>query len=378
MSHSKPPLIFHVLHRLSIGGLENGVINLINHMPEDRYRHAIVAMTEITDFSERLTKKNIGLYALNKKAGKDLAVYWRFYQLIKQYRPAIVHTRNLGTIDMQIPAFLAGVAGRVHSEHGWDASDPCGQNKKNQWIRRIAKPFIHYHIGLSTELVDYQIQHIGVAENKIKRIYNGVDSTLFKASKPINTLPLKKSLIFATVGRMTGVKDQVTLTQAFIQLCLNNPQHIDKLGLVLVGEGDLKQSCEDLLKQANLMDHVWLAGARTDIADILKQVQVFVLPSTAEGISNTILEAMASSLPVIATEVGGNSELVKDKITGFMVPPSAPEKMAKAMQAYIDQPELIKTQGVGARQRIENNFSMALMVENYSQVYQQVFNASES
>ncbi len=372
--NTEKPLILHVLYRLSIGGLENGVINLINHMPDSEYRHGIVAIDKITDFSNRLTKKNVGLYALNKKPGKDLGYYKRFYQLLKEKKPAIVHTRNLGAIDLQIAAAMLKIQGRVHSEHGWDTSDPCGQNKKNRFIRRAIRPFIHHHIGLSHELVDYQIQQIGVKENRISRIYNGVDMTKFKAIDDKIDIPLNKKIIFATVGRMSGVKDQVTLTKAFIQLCQNYPQQQADFGLVLVGDGDLKSVCEDLLKQAHLLDSAWLAGARSDIPQILNKIDVFILPSTAEGISNTILEAMASSRPVIATDVGGNSELVEDQKTGFIVAPNNPQKMAQKMAIYIENTDLIKKQGDAGRQRIEQHFSLQKMVDAYLAVYNHLLN----
>ncbi len=366
----QPPLIFHVMHRLAVGGLENGTVNLINHIPSDAYRHAVVAIADITPFSKRIKKPNVGLYELNKKPGKDIVVYRNFYQLVKQHSPAIVHTRGLGAIDMQIPAALARVTGRVHSEHGWDATDPHGENKKNQRIRRILSPFIHHQIGLSKELVEYQIQKVGVKPHKISRIYNGVDHTLFKADEITHSLPFKKELVFGTVGRMSEVKNQVTLTEAFIQLCQNNPQA--SLGLVIVGDGELKPLCEKLLNEANLQNSVWLAGNRSDVPNILKQIQVFVLPSISEGISNTILEAMASSLPVIATDVGGNAELVEDNKTGFIVESRNADLMAKTMQRYLDHPELIQQQGEAGRKRIEDHFSLASMVQHYMAVYDQL------
>ena len=98
-------------------------------------------------------------------------------------------------------------------------------------------------------------------------------------------------------------------------------------------------------------------------------MDVFVLPSLAEGISNTILEAMATGLPVIATDVGGNSELVIEGETGTLVPVNEREKMSSAMKYYLDQPERIEQQGRAARTRIENSFSLEHMVERYQNVY---------
>ncbi len=116
------PLIAHVLYRFDVGGLENGVVNLINRIPGDRYRHAIVALSESTDFTKRLHRE-IPVYALHKREGKDLGLHWRFYRLFRRLKPDIVHTRNLNALEAQLPAWLAGVEGRVHGEHGWDVHD---------------------------------------------------------------------------------------------------------------------------------------------------------------------------------------------------------------------------------------------------------------
>ena len=95
---NKTPLIVHVLHRFDVGGLENGVVNLINRIPADRYRHAIIAMTEYTDFAKRLSNPNVTLHAINKREGKDLGSYLRLWRLLRQLRPEIVHSRNLSAI----------------------------------------------------------------------------------------------------------------------------------------------------------------------------------------------------------------------------------------------------------------------------------------
>ncbi len=94
---SSVPLVVHVVYRLGIGGLENGVVNLINHMPPERYRHAIVCATDYGDFAKRISRQGVAVYALNKQPGNDLRAQYRFWKLLRQLNPAIVHTRNIGT-----------------------------------------------------------------------------------------------------------------------------------------------------------------------------------------------------------------------------------------------------------------------------------------
>ncbi len=130
MNQHRPPLVVHVIHSLSVGGLENGLVNLINHMSAQRFRHAIVCLTGYDDFALRIKRDDVSLFALDKRPGKDLDLYRRCWRVFRELRPDIVHTRNLATLEMQIPARLAGVSARVHGEHGRGAEDPDGLNRK--------------------------------------------------------------------------------------------------------------------------------------------------------------------------------------------------------------------------------------------------------
>src|SRR5688572_1793372 len=114
------PLIAHVVYRFDVGGLENGVLNLINHMPVESYRHAVISLTDITDFQSRIERDNVELIALNKRPGHGMKVFPRVWSLFRRMRPSIVHTRNLAALEMAIPAWTAGVPIRVHGEHGRD------------------------------------------------------------------------------------------------------------------------------------------------------------------------------------------------------------------------------------------------------------------
>src|SRR3972149_3266439 len=115
-----PPLVAHVIHRLAVGGLENGLINLINHMPDGRYRHVIICLADTTDYSKRIWGKDVPVIALHQRQGHDFAVHWRLLKLLLRLRRAIVHTRNLAALEFQTIATLAAVRGRVHGEHGRD------------------------------------------------------------------------------------------------------------------------------------------------------------------------------------------------------------------------------------------------------------------
>jgi hypothetical protein len=106
----RPALVVHIIHRLGTGGLENGLVNLINHMPSNRYRHAIVSLTEITDFQDRMRDRDVPIFSLHKRSGQDFSMYSRLFRLLRSLRPDIVHTRNLGTLEACCRQPLPGLA----------------------------------------------------------------------------------------------------------------------------------------------------------------------------------------------------------------------------------------------------------------------------
>ena len=373
MSHP-PPLIAHVIHHLHIGGLENGLINLINRIPRDRYRHAIVCMDDYSDFRERLQRDDVELFALHKKPGRDPATKWRLYRLLRQLKPDILHSRNLSGLDALLPAMLAGVKHRVHGEHGRDIDDLDGSNRKLQWLRRLHRPLVEHYIPLSRDLERYLVEKIGVSTERITQIYNGVDTERFRPARDGKTaLPEgfrgDDTVVIGTVGRFQPVKDQMNLAKAFIRMLNNTPSLAARVRLVMIGDGPLHTTVLETLKQAGYEALVWAPGPRNDVNALLPAMDLFVLPSLAEGISNTVLEAMACGLPVVATAVGGNPELVANGVTGYLVPPANTESLADALEQYLVDPQRLATEGIASRKRAEELFSIDAMIENYLSVY---------
>ena len=369
------PLIAHVLFRLSTGGLENGLVNLINKLPNDKYRHAVICMTDYTDFRNRINNDTVQVYCLNKKPGQDLAVYVRLWRLLRHIKPDVLHTRNLSALEAQLPGLLAGVKCRIHGEHGRDIDDVDGTNWRYVMLRRLFRPLVQRYMPMSKDLEDWLIKQIKVPITKISQVYNGVDINRFNENdaKPLSLLPIEfrdpKLLLIGTVGRLDPVKDQLTLVQSFIHLVKTQPELSHKVRLVIVGSGVLMSSLQILTQDADIEHLVWFAGERHDVADIMQTLDLFVLPSINEGISNTILEAMASALPVIATKVGGNPELVIDGQTGYLVLKQDPIAMAAAFKRYLLQPELLKLHGQAGRSRVISTFSLNRMMTDYMAIY---------
>ena len=376
------PLIVHVVHSLAVGGLENGIVNLINHLPRARYRHAVVCITGYTDFRSRISIPDVEVFALHKRPGKDFPVYFRLWKLFRKLRPDIVHTRNLSTLEAQLPAFLAGVPHRVHGEHGRDLDDVDGTRRKYQLLRRLFRPLVHRYVALSGDLERYLRYRVGVPQDRIDRLCNGVDTMRFLSDRVRSREHLgisnlgRESIVVGTVGRMDPVKDQMTLVRAFVHLVRCAGDRGRDLRLMMIGDGALRLTAAQALQEAGLSDRAWLPGERSDVPDLFRAMDVFVLPSLAEGISNTILEAMASGLPVVATDVGGNSELVEAGRTGFLVPRADPEAMADAIRIYVDDPELRRDHGARGRERCEREFSIGTMVKRYAALYDSLLAAT--
>jgi sugar transferase (PEP-CTERM/EpsH1 system associated) len=369
------PLIMHILHRFDTGGLENGVVNLINHLPQSAYRHMVVALTEVTEFRRRLWRDDVTCVALCKPQGHGFTVYPQVWRLLRAQRPAIVHTRNLAALEMQVPAWLARVPVRIHGEHGRDISDLDGTSRHHQRLRRFYAPFIGRYVALSQDLAGYLSGPVGISAARIDQIYNGVDTARFAPAAagptPIAGCPFTAPAhwLVGTVGRMQTVKNQTLLVRAFARALAFEPALRDRARLVLVGDGPLRAQVQAMLGESGLADLAWLPGERDDVADVMRGLNCFVLPSLAEGISNTILEAMATGLPVIATDVGGNAELVEHRRTGCIVPSSDEEAMAHALVRMYKDPQGSAAMALAARAEVLRRFSLASMVAAYQDLY---------
>jgi sugar transferase (PEP-CTERM/EpsH1 system associated) len=374
-----PPLIAHVVHRFDTGGLENGMVNLLNNLPEDRYGHAVVCLDGYTDYAQRVRRPDVRFFALGKKPGKDLGIYRRLRRVLRELRPAIVHTRNLSALEGQFVAASAGVPGRIHGEHGRDVFDLRGENVKYNLLRAAAKPLVHRYIAVSRDLAQWLHTTVGVPPARIAQIYNGVDTGRFvprtdgaRRFGP-EGFAGPSHFVIGTVGRMAEVKDHASLIEAFRLLLERRPALKEKLRLAVIGDGPTHGHCRQLVADNGLAELAWLPGERDDIPELMRGFDVFVLPSLGEGISNTILEAMACGLPVVATRVGGNPELVDSGVTGLLVPPGAPEALAETLGALVaDRKQFFRAYGAAGRRKVEKSFSIEAMVRTYLEVYDRV------
>ena len=362
--------IVHILHSFGTGGLEKGIATLVrNASPE--FEHVILCAAT-SGKSERLLPSNTEVVELHKLPGNSLVFLLRLSRVLKSLRPDIVHTRNWGGMDGIIAARMAGVRSILHGEHGWEVLDPNGRNPKRVLARTILSRVVREYTCVSKQIRLWLEKTIGVKKS-VTQIYNGVDTEFYSPNgsrkRTRARLDISPStFVIGTVGRLDPIKDHPTLLRAFEDI----QKRISNAVLLIVGDGPERKRLEALAGKG-----VFFLGNRSDVPELLKALDVFVLPSQNEGISNTILEAMATALPVVATNVGGNPELV-DESTGFLVEPGDFQSMASALVRYLENPDLRTRHGRAGREKVIREFIIEKMVRSYEEVYERVSRAARS
>ncbi|TVQ69247.1 MAG: glycosyltransferase, partial [Chromatiaceae bacterium] len=276
-----------------------------------------------------------------------------------------------------------------------------GSRLKTQRLRRLVRPLVGQYIALSRHQLGYLTDQIGVPASRLNHVCNGVDTGRFRPAGmgessissgaggaiegrgvglrgqgPLPRVPREAlpegvapegATVIGAVMRMQAVKAPEVLVEAFIALC-QRPGH-EGARLVMIGDGPKLEALRERLGEAGVLDRTWLPGARDDVPDLMRAMDLFVVPSLAEGICNTILEAMATGLPVTATHVGGNPDLVEEGHTGRLIPAGNVGALADALAEYLASPETAVAHGANARARAEASFSMDAMVRGYLDVY---------
>jgi sugar transferase (PEP-CTERM/EpsH1 system associated) len=362
-TRQRKKLIAHVVFSFGTGGLEKGIATIINHS-SSQFEHLVICLS-CSGESARLLPAEVKVIELNKPSGNSISFIFKLANRLREIKPDIVHTRNWAGVDAILAAKLAGIRNIIHGEHGWDLDDPYGLNKKRIYFRRFISLFTKRNICVSMEMKRW-LNEVVKVRSKVTQIYNGVDSDMFCPSQDISlSAPLteKDFFVIGIVARLDPIKDHSCLFSAFKKLRQSNKNS----KLLVVGDGPEKNR----LKTA-AVEGITFLGNRSDTPSLLRSFDVFVLPSINEGISNTILEAMASGVPVIASNVGGNGELVLDGITGQLFSAGDIDELTKALKVYAQNSELRQQHGKAGRQRIVDDFTIKQMVTKYEEVYTRV------
>jgi sugar transferase (PEP-CTERM/EpsH1 system associated) len=361
--------IMHVLHRMGAGGTELALRRVVAGLDPERFEHIICTVAPIP--KEEFTG-DVRLVSLQRTGTKTGSLVADLSRLFRSERPDIVHSRNWGAIEGVLAGKLARVPRVIHSEHGRDIHTMHGDPWRRRVFRRFCYSLADEVFAVSRELREHYAKQVGISPARLNVIPNGVDVDRFRPN-PSSRHSLRQQIgaasneiVVGTVGRLDPVKDHATLLQAAGQLIAGGMP----LRVVIVGDGPERERLLAAIESnPSLRNRVTLAGESANPEAWLNSFDVFVLPSLSEGMSNTILEAMATELPSVVTSVGANPDLVEDGKTGFLINPRNAGSLSDRIHKLVEDRDLRVTLGKQARRKVEAEFSLQRMLENYSRLY---------
>lgn len=366
--------VMHVLRSLIVAGMEHGVVKLVNGMDRARFEPSILCLVDASEAGRSLLREDVPVFELgDRPQGINVRLIRRLARTLREEGIDVVHSHNWGTfLYANLAARLAGRPVLVHGEHGRDTRDhESGWKRDLVW--NVLKGSVGRFVAVSENIAQDMAVMMKVPREKIVWIPNGVDTTLFRTDLPRESI--RRSLGFGperriagTVGWLREVKDHETLIRAFFRVKESVPESV----LMIIGKSPDASRIGRLRRMAaerGLEDTVLFLGERTDIPELLSAMDVYVNSSVYEGMSNTILEAMACGKPVVATRVGGNPMIVEDGTTGILVPPRDEASLADAVLAVFNDAGRAAGMGEAGRRRVESRHSMTRMIDMNQDLY---------
>jgi sugar transferase (PEP-CTERM/EpsH1 system associated) len=347
--------VIHVTPQLDMGGMEKLLVEFARHTNRERFELVFVCLSGRGALADAIEACGWPVVALDEPPGLRVGRVVRLARLFRRLKADVVHTHNTNPLLYAVPAaHLAGVPVTVHTRHGHGRQ--ASRRRALAW--RMVASMTGQVVCVSRDCEDLSRKE-GVPPGRLCTIRNGIDTQRFDFVGPADGGPA------VMVGRLSPEKDVESLVRATALVARDQPN----FRLEVAGGGpllaDLRQRAGDL----GLGRQVRFLGEVREVPSLLARAALFVMPSLREGISLAILEAMARGLPVIATRVGGNPEVIADGETGLLVPPRDPQALARALAALGRDPERARRLGAAGRLRVERHFDVRRMVAKYEQLY---------
>jgi sugar transferase (PEP-CTERM/EpsH1 system associated) len=345
--------------------MEQGIVKVANGLPSHRIVSTVCSFESQLDGLADSLHAGVSVHPLGRRAGNDPKLVWRLTQLLRREQPTIVHSHGWGTLcEGYLATRFAGIRRFVHSEHGTMELRP-----RNLRVQRALWGRADRVLAVSSMLADRMAGASGFSRHRIRVIVNGADLAKFEsidrgtARRALDLRP--ETFVIGTVGRLVPVKDQEILLGALARLRSGGTD-----GIALVaGDGPLFEALRARAAALGVEGAVRFLGRRDDVARVLAALDVFVLTSLSEGMPNSILEAMASGLPVVSTAVGGVCEVVDDGVTGIMTPAGDVQAIAGALSRFANDRALRRRMGDAGRAKARSQFSLERMLEQYERMY---------
>ncbi len=365
----EPIKVAHLINHLSPAGKEMGIVKLLNRMDPQRFKGYLVVFDKVWD-TLALDVEKSELIAINKKKGNDPILPFKVAKILRSRKIDILHTHAWGTlVEGILGAKLARTPVVIHGEHG--TFHKTGKRKK---VQNLFWRWADHRLSVSGILARNLEKTIELPENSFDTILNGVDTEKFRPDAGDREAVRAElgisadTVLIGTVGRTIKVKNHPLMIEAahFLK---------DKglpFKMVIVGDSpfySIREEMEEKIKKYRLSDSIEFLGNRSDVSRVMNAFDIFVLPSLSEGCSNVIQEAMATGLPVIATNVGGNPELVTNNKTGFLFTSEDAADFADKMERLLLDAELRRQFGRASRQDALQRFSLNVMVKAYEDYY---------
>lgn len=363
--------IVHVVENLAIGGLEHMVISLSHWQRSCGHLVRIVCLFEAGALAATAQALGIEVVVLNKMRGFDLGAVLRMRSAVRTFRADVVHTHNAMTHYYAALACIGSGTGRlINTRHG------MGPNNARARLNRLYRTSLmrtHAVVSVCEAVKSHFVQAGIVPPGKAYVIPNGVDIERLPARHPAARaallsklgVPSSQDVLIGIVGRLNAVKDHGTLIKAFASLRASGRQ----ARLIVIGDGPTRSSLEALAKSLSVSRHVHCLGMRSDVERLLPALDIFALSSLSEGYSLALVEAAASALPIVATAVGGNADIVAEGSNGMLVPPSDPERLCEALAKLVDDPALRTSMGEAGRRWALEHGSIESMGAAYMALY---------
>ncbi|TCV97616.1 glycosyltransferase involved in cell wall biosynthesis [Luteibacter rhizovicinus] len=361
--------ITHVVESLARGGLERMVIELVKLQHREGHRCQVICLFDAGSLAHELEELGIPVTACGKQEGIDMRALGRVRELVRAHGTRILHTHN-AVAHYQAVLATCGLRLRViNTRHGMGGNRRA---RRREWFYRRALVRTNAVVAVCEAARSDAVRRGIVPRSKALVVPNGIDVGSFPTTTTAMRERLKRILllpdhaqIIGTVGRLNWAKDQVNLIRAFRHVHDRRPDS----ALVLIGDGELREELEQYAVAEGVGGSVHFLGDRNDVRELLQGLDLFVLSSISEGYSMALLEACATGLPIIATDVGGNSEIVFDGRTGHLVPARDACALAEGMLELLRDEPQARRFGVAARDWVERHGSLAAMASRYGALY---------
>lgn len=370
-----PLRIVHVVLGLDVGGLERVVLRLLAHTDRQRWSPSVVALDAPGALAGELVRLGVPMRVMGRGPGLDHHLVFRLSAFLQREHACLVHTHNASPhLYGALAAHFSWWGPRpriVHTKHGRNQPD----HRRRVLINRFASAISDRVVAVSEDAARVAVDVERVRPEKVLTILNGVDTGEFRpraaaAARAALGIP-PDGFHVGCVARLAPIKDHRTLLAAFARLRAAIPG----AHLTLIGDGSERAALEAFSAELGLAQGVTFAGERAEVAPLLPAFDVFALSSKSEGISLTLLEAAAAGLPVVATRVGGNAEVVVDGCTGLLVPAGDPEAFASALTSLATREDRM-AMGAAGRARVARAFSVERMARDYEALYEEVLRAA--